>query len=152
MYINLLYLLLFNFAYIFFLSFLSLLSSQHIVSFIFIALFPSWHLALVFFVLLLLFFFWVCALISYVLVDKIFGFLCSAGQYTVLNLWWPVLIWLMLYMYMCIFRHTFYCYKSLPLHWAFAVLWSFLSFFLPLFFLILFFSLFISLWFCILIF
>ena len=26
----------------------------------------------------------------------------------------------------CIFSHTFYCcYKPLPVHWAFAVLWSF---------------------------
>ena len=31
---------------------------------------------------------------------------------------------------MCIFSHTFYCcYKPLHLHWAFAVLWSFLFFF-----------------------
>ena len=36
-------------------------------------------------------------------------------------------------MYMCIFSHTLYCcYKTLPLHWAFEVLWSF-SFF-PLFY------------------
>ena len=39
---------------------------------------------------------------------------------------------------MCIFRHSFYCcYKHLPLHWAFAILWSF-----PFFFNFLFFSLF----------
>ena len=47
--INLLYLPLFNFAYLFFLSFLSFLYSQHFVSFIFIALFPNWQLALVLF-------------------------------------------------------------------------------------------------------
>ena len=36
-------------------------------------------------------------------------------------------------MYMCIFSHTFYCcYKPLPLHWVFAVLWSF-PFFVPFF-------------------
>ena len=41
---------------------------------------------------------------------------------------------------MCIFSHTFHCcYKPLPLHWAFAVMWSFpfppFFFLLPLFFL-----------------
>ena len=39
-----------------------------------------------------------------------------------------VLFWfcLWVYMYMCIFSHSFYCcYKPLPLHWPFAVLWSF---------------------------
>ena len=37
---------------------------------------------------------------------------------------------------MCLFSHTFYCcYKPLPLHWVFAVLWSF-PFFLCSFFLI----------------
>jgi len=47
-YINLLYLPLFNFASLFFLFFLSFL--LHIfVSFIFIVLFPNWHLALVLF-------------------------------------------------------------------------------------------------------
>ena len=42
--------------------------------------------------------------------------------------------------YMCIFSHTFYCcYRPLPLHWAFAILWSFPFF--PLFsFFFLFFS------------
>ena len=31
-----------------------------------------------------------------------------------------------LFMYICISSHIFYCcYKPLPLHWAFAVLWSF---------------------------
>ena len=46
MYINLLYLPLFNFAYLFFLS---SLSSKHICYFIFGALFPNWHLVLVLF-------------------------------------------------------------------------------------------------------
>ena len=48
MYINLLYLLLFNFACIFFLFFLSF-PLNIFVSFIFIALFPNWKLALVLF-------------------------------------------------------------------------------------------------------
>ena len=40
------------------------------------------------------------------------------SDWTELN-WW-------VYMYLCIFSHTFNCcYKSLPLCWAFAVLWSF---------------------------
>ena len=47
MYINLLHLPLFNFAYLFFLSF----PLNRFVSFVFIALFPTWHLALVFFFL-----------------------------------------------------------------------------------------------------
>ena len=46
MYIDLLYLPLFNFAYLFFLS---SLSSKHICYFIFRALFPNWHLVLVLF-------------------------------------------------------------------------------------------------------
>ena len=45
MYINILHLLLFNFAYLFFLSF----PLNIFVSFVFIALFPTWHLALVLF-------------------------------------------------------------------------------------------------------
>ena len=47
MYINLLYLSLSNLAYLFFLSFLS--SFKIFVTFIFTALFPNWHLALVLF-------------------------------------------------------------------------------------------------------
>ena len=35
------------------------------------------------------------------------------------------LIWFCLCVYMYIFSHTFYCCKPLPLHWAFAGLWSF---------------------------
>ena len=51
MYINLLYLPLFNLASLFFLSFFPFLSTYLLVffSFIFIALFTTWHLALVFF-------------------------------------------------------------------------------------------------------
>ena len=64
MYINLLYISLFNFAYLFFLSFLSFLSSQHIC-FIFIALLPNWHLALVLLSNL-------CLSVNSVLVDKLF--------------------------------------------------------------------------------
>ena len=39
------------------------------------------------------------------------------SDWTELN-WW-------VYMYTCIFSHTFYCYKPLPLWWASAVLWRF---------------------------
>ena len=46
MYINLIHLPLFNFAYLFYLSFISFLSSHYFVSFIFIALFLNWHLSL----------------------------------------------------------------------------------------------------------
>ena len=107
------------YIYSFFLFFPSF-SLNIFVSFIFIALFPNWHLAL----LLLS----SCAFTSFVLVDIIFGLLCLLGQIIVLNLCWTVLILLMGVMYMCIFSHTFYCcYRPLPLHWAFAVLWSFLS-------------------------
>ena len=39
-------------------------------------------------------------------------------------------------MYTYLFSHTFYCYyKPLPLHWVFAVLWSF-PFFILFFFLL----------------
>ena len=69
MYINLLYLPLFNFAYLLFLFFLSF-PLNIFVSFTFIALFPSLHLALVFSV---------CALVNFVLVNIIFGLLCSPG-------------------------------------------------------------------------
>ena len=48
MYINLLHLPLLNFAYLFFLFFLSF-PLNIFVSFVFIALFPTWHLALVLF-------------------------------------------------------------------------------------------------------
>ena len=42
---------------------------------------------------------------------------------------------LWVYMYMCIFSHTFYyCYNPLLLHWAFAVLWSFTFLYLFSFF------------------
>ena len=48
---------------------------------------------------------------------------------------WLSIAWV--YMYMCVFSHTFYCcYKPLPLRWAFTILWSFpFSFFflLPFF-------------------
>ena len=64
MYINLLYISLFNFAYLFFLSFLSFLSSQHIC-FIFIALLPNWPLALVLLSDL-------CLSVNFVLADKHF--------------------------------------------------------------------------------
>ena len=117
MYINLLYLPLFNFAYLFFLSFLL----NIFFSFIFIALFSNWHPA---------FCFPVCALVRIVPADIIFGFLCLLCQSIVLYFCWTVLYLLKVFLYMCIFSHTFYCcYKPLPLHWAFASLWSFLFFF-----------------------
>ena len=49
MYINLLYLLLFNFAYLFFFLFFLSFPLNVFVSFIFIALFFNWHLALILF-------------------------------------------------------------------------------------------------------
>ena len=113
MYINL-HLPLFSFVYLFLLFF----PLNIFVSFVFTALFPTWHLALLLFSSL-------C-----------FSYFCS-GKYT---FWFPlfagsiyctlffVLFWFCLWvcMFMCIFGHTFSCsYKTLPLHWAFAVLWSF---------------------------
>ena len=113
--------------FIFFLSF-----PLHIfVCFIFIALFPTGHLALALFSS--------CALVNFILVDIIYGFLCSLGQSIVLYVG-LFRFWLWVHMYMCIFSHTFYCcYKALPLCWAFAVLWSFL-FFISFFFFLLPFS------------
>jgi len=106
MYINLLYLPLFNFAYLFFLYF----PLNIFVSFIFIALFLNWHLALVLFSSL-------C-----------FSQFCS-GRY---NFWFPLfarsicctlflldwLFWfcLRMYMYMCIFSHTFIVIINLCLY------------------------------------
>ena len=93
MYVNPLHLPLFNFAYLFFLVFLSF-PLNIFVSFIFIALFPTWHLALVSFSSLCL---------SFILVDIIFGFLCLPGQFIVLYFCWTVLILLMgVYIYVCI--------------------------------------------------
>ena len=129
MYINLLYLPLFNFTYLFFLFFVSF-PLNIFVSLIFIDIFPNWHLALVLFSSLY------------------FSQFCS-GRY---NFWFPMFtgsICLRVYMYMCVFSHTFYCcYKPLPLHWAFAALWSFPFFFfffflLPFYFSFLFFRIFI---------
>jgi len=73
MYINLLYLPLFNFAYLF--SFLLFLSTYLLVLF---SLLYSPIGTLLFFCFL------VCAVVSFVLVDIIFGFLCLPGQSTVL--------------------------------------------------------------------
>ena len=104
-----------RFTYQFFLSFpLNIYGN-----FIFIALFPNWHLALVFFP--------VCALISFVQVDITSGFLCSPGQHIILYFFFG-LFWfcLWVYMYIYIFHHTFYCcYKPLPLSWVFQF-WSFI--------------------------
>ena len=112
--INLLYLPLFNFAYLFFFLFLST------------------YLLVLFSLLcsavgtLLLFSFPVCALVSFVWVDTIFGFVCSQGEYIVLYFCWTVLILLWVCLHMYIFSHIFYyCYKLLSLHWAFEVLWNF---------------------------
>ena len=126
MHINLLHLPLFNFAYLFFLS----LSLNIFVSFIFIALFPSWHPALVFpFFFLFVFLQFVFQLVLF-LTDRY-------------NFWFPfftgsiycTLLFLdcfdFAYGYICIFSHNFYCcQKPLLLCWAFAVLWSF-PFFIP---------------------
>ena len=121
MYINHIYLPLFNFVYLFFLFF----------STYFLVLFSLLYSPIG---TLLQFCFPVCASVSFVLVDITFAFLCSPGQSIVLYFCWIVLILLMGIMYMCIFSHTFYCcYKLLPLRWTFAVLWNF-SFFLFSFF------------------
>ena len=54
-------------------------------------------------------------------------------------------ICLRVFLYMCIFSHTFYCcYKPLPLHWAFVVLWSFVFFCLFVFFSLFFYFSFLS--------
>ena len=69
-------------------------------------------------------------LLSFVLIDII----CQVNllYFIFVGLFWFCL-WV--YMYMCIFSHTFYCcYKPLPLHWTFAVLWSFPFFFFSLFY------------------
>ena len=73
MYINLLYLPLFNFACLF--SFLLFLSTYLLV--LFSLLYSPIGT-------LLYFYFLVCAVVSFVLVDIIFGFLCSPGQSTAL--------------------------------------------------------------------
>ena len=120
--------------YSFFLFFHSF-SLKMFVSFIFIALFPNWHLALVLFSSLCFsqfcsgrHKFWFplfagyiyCTLFSLDCFDFAYGCIC---------------------MYVCIFSHNFYCcYKPRPLHWAFAVLWRFPFF--PFVFLLLFFPLF----------
>ena len=67
-------------------------------------------------------------------------------QVNLLYFFFVGLFWfcLWVYMYMCIFSHTFYCcYKPLPLCSAFAVLWSFpFFFFLSIYSSLFFFSLF----------
>ena len=120
MYINLLHLPLFNFMYLFFLSFLSSLSSQHFVTFIFIALFPNGHLALV------------------LLSRLCFSYFCS-GRYNFLFPLFAGSIYCSLFLLdyfdfaygcICICVHSvtlFYCYKPLPLCCPFAVLGSFFS-------------------------
>ena len=94
MYINHLYLPLFNFVYIFFLFFLSFLLNI-LVSFNFIALFPTWHLALVLLSS--------CALFSFVLVDIIFAFVC---QVNLLYLIFVGLFLFWLWVYMCIYMYS----------------------------------------------
>ena len=134
MYINLLHLPLGNFACLFFLFFLSF-PLNIFVSFVFIALFPIWHLALVLFSSL-------C-----------FSQFCS-GRY---NFWFPFFTrWIYCtlflldcfdfaygYINICLYSITFFycCYKPLHTHWAFAPLWSFpfLFYFFIFFFLLLFF-------------
>ena len=116
MYINL-HLLLFNFAYLLFLSFVSFLPSQHICQFCFHCFIHQ--------------------------LAPLFSSLCFSqfcfGRY---NFWFPLfagsiycfLLLLLLDCFdfaygcicMCVYSVTFYCYyKPLHLHWAFAVLWSF---------------------------
>ena len=122
MYINLLYLPLFNFEYLFFLS----VPLNIFVSLIFMLYSPV--------VTLLQFCFPVCVQLV----------LFLTGRY---NFWFPFFtgsIYCTLFLfdcfdftygYICIFSHTFYCcQKPLPLYWAFAVLWSFPFFLLYSFF------------------
>ena len=98
------------------------------VSFIFIALFPNWHLTLVLFPSLF------------------FSQFCS-GRY---NFWFPLFarsVYCTLFLLdcfdfayecicICVYSVTFFycCSKPLHLHWAFAVQWSFPFFFLFCFF------------------
>ena len=81
MYVNLLYLPLFNFAYLFFLFFS--LSTYLLVLFLFLYS-PIGTL--------LWFCFPVGALVSFVLEDMIFGYLCLPGQSIVLYFRWTVLV------------------------------------------------------------
>ena len=118
MYIHLLYLPLFNAAYLFFLFFLSLPLNIY-VSFIFIALFLNWYLALVLFSTL-------C-----------FSYFCS-DRY---NFWFPLLtrsiyctLFLLecfdfaygcIYIYVCVYSLTFLLLLSTSVcMWSFAVLWG----------------------------
>jgi len=98
MYVNL-HLPLFNFAYLFFLFLLSF-PLNLFVSFIFIALFPNWHLALVLFSSL--------CFISSVLVDITFGFLCLLDQYIVLHCCWTVLILRIRCIFICLYSETLF--------------------------------------------
>ena len=142
MYINL-HLPLFNFAYAFFLFFLSI-PLNIFVSFIFFAFFPNWHLALVLFSSLCF-----CALVTFVLVDIIFGFLCLSGQSIVLYFCWTVLILLMsVYVYVYIQSHFFIVVLNLCIYigllqfcgvFLFFFFFFFLSFFCFFFFSFLFF-------------
>ena len=115
-YINLIYLLLFNFACLFFLFFLSF-SLNIFVSFIFIALYPNWHLGLVLFSSL-------C-----------FSYFCSGRH----NFWFPLfarsnycplfLLYCFYFAYGCIciyvYSVTLFILVINPClyFWAFAVLW-----------------------------
>ena len=81
MYINILHLPLFNFAYLFFLFF-PFLSTYLLV--LFSLLYSQIGI-------LLSFCFPVSALVNFVLVDIIFGFLCSPGQSILLYFCWTVL-------------------------------------------------------------
>ena len=98
MYINLLQLPIFNFAYLFFLSFFSLLSFQHICQLCF-------HCFISPVGTLLQFCFPVCALISFVLVDIIFGFLGLPCQSIALFFCWTVLI-LIMGVYVCVYMQS----------------------------------------------
>ena len=97
MYINLLYLPLFNFTYLFFLFFVSF-PLNILATFVFTAVFPTWHL----------FCFPLCALVSFVLVDIIFGFLCLLDQYIVLHFCWTVLILHIRCIFICVYSVTLF--------------------------------------------
>ena len=95
MYINL-HLPLFNFAYLFFLSF----PLNIFVSFVFIALFPTWHLALVWFSSL-------CLLVLF-LTDKYNFFLSFVRWINLPYLNFVGLFWFCSCVYMCIFHYFNY--------------------------------------------
>ena len=124
MYINLLHLPQFNFAYLFFLSFLSFLFSQRLLLLFSLLYSPSGSLLYCYFP--------VCALVSFVLVDIIFGFLSRSIYCTLFLLVWFYFAYGCICK--CVYSATLFIVVinlCLYLCWVSAVLWS--SLFLPVF-------------------